>query len=119
MNQEIHDKMNTYFASKLAACAAEAAALEADDRKDEAIFARIRGNVYDIFRTVFSVALNTEADAAGMFRKKLDEIPRNWQTARQLAETHGNSGKAHIEDIKLQTAAEIRRVFEAVREESI
>lgn len=113
MNQEKRDKLNAYFADKLAACAAEAAALAADDRKDEAIFAKIRGNVYDIFRTVFSATGNAEG-----FRQKLDQIPRNWQTARQLAETHGDSARAHIEDIKLQTAAEIRRVFETIREET-
>ena len=98
----------------------EAAALEQDNRRDEAAFAKIRLNVYDIFRTVFTVALSSAGEdkskAADFFLTKLEQIPKNWHTSLELARQHGNDTKAHIEQIKLDTAAEIRSMFASIRE---
>ena len=95
---------------KIAACATEAKALELDDRRDEAVFAKIRMNVYDIFRTVFKASV-TQNDADAFFLEKLEQIPENWRTSLSMTLQHGNTEKAHIEQIKLDTAAEIRRLF--------
>ncbi len=51
------EMMNSYFDEQIAACAARSQALLADDRTDESNFEKIRANVYDIFRTMLSVAV--------------------------------------------------------------
>lgn len=110
MNEIKSQKLLSIIDEKIAACGAQAKALELDDRRDEAVFARIRLNVYDIFRTVYTAALN-QPDPDAFFLAKLDQIPENWRTALDLALRHGNDSKAHIEQIKLKTADEIRGLF--------
>lgn len=111
MNQEKRSASYAYFDTQIRTCSAEAAMLGADDRADEAVFVKIRLNVYDIFRTVFSVAARNAAEdddkLTQFFFTKLQEIPRNWHVSHTSAEAHGNSEKAHIERIKLDTAEEI------------
>lgn len=103
----------SYLESQAALCRAGSGALSADGRYDEAVFAKVRLNVYDIFRTVFSAAVNTAGeDAAAFFREKLQQIPANWVTALAAAEQHGHSEKAHIERLKLEIAGAVRAKFQ-------
>ena len=110
MNKANQQKMCSRLDEKIAACAAEVKALELDDRRDDAVFVKIRMNVYDIFRTVFKASAS-QPDANAFFLEKLDQIPHNWRTSLSLAQQHGNVEKAHIEQLKLDTAAEIRSLF--------
>ena len=113
--------LNDYFAAQIGACAAEETRLNEQERKDEAVFAKIRGNVFDIFRTVYAAGVKAvgEEQAAAFLREKLDTIPQNWRTALEQAEAHGETEKAHIERIKLKAVQEIRSAAEAIwREET-
>ena len=108
-------QLNTYFEKKLTECAGQKAALSAEDRRDEANFCQIRANIYDIFRTILSVAertQNTDEDVAGFFTKKLREMKNTWAESGKKAAEHGDDSKAAIEQIKVETAEEIRQVFE-------
>ena len=116
MNETQINNMLSYFDGKIAACQAEAEALELDHRRDEAIFAKVRLNIYDVFRTVFKVAATMEDNAERFFLAKLEEIPRGWQTSLALAQQHGNTRKTVLEQIKLDTAAQIRSTFDSIRE---
>ena len=107
------NQITTYFEERIAACQAAAAALTADDRADEAVFEKIRMNVFDIFCTVY----NAGAQVSGgdpvkqlhFLCKRLEQIPASWEKALETALAHGNSEKSHIEQIKLDAVAEIRR----------
>lgn len=114
MNETKINRFNAFFDEKIAACRAEAEALALDDRQDEAAFAKIRLNVYDIFRTVLAAGKGSSE----FFRSRLDEIPRNWSSSLALARQHGDDRKAHIEQLKLDTASEIRRAFASIQEEA-
>lgn len=107
------EQINAYFEERIAAFQAAAAALHGDNREDEAVFEKIRMNVYDIFHTVYSAGEKVSGGDAGkqldFLRKRLEEIPGSWQKALDAAENHGNSEKAHIEQIKLDVVAEIRQ----------
>ena len=120
MNQSKRNAMQAYFESKISDCAAKTAALHADDRTDEAVFVRIRMNVYDIFRTIFSVCEKSAGDDDQKlirdFLGRLQQIPRNWHTSLAAAETHGDAEKAHIEGLKLDTIARISRDFTRIWE---
>lgn len=90
--------------ARTAQCMAQQKALAADGRGDEARFMQIRANVYGIFR---SVCAAMKGDMAQV-REKLHVIPAAWEESLRLAEAHNETEKAHIECIKLETAAAIR-----------
>ena len=120
MNEDKQNKMIRYFAEQTESCKAAAQHLQNDDRADEAVFAKIRLNIYEIFNTVFSVAVTTagpDADKiAAFFLARLRQIPQSWHAALAAAEAHGETEKVLIERIKLETAAEIQKEFETVWE---
>ena len=88
---------------------AAAAALLADNRKDEADFEKIRANVYGIFSAVLDAAVKArgESGAEEFFRSKLREIPSGWRGALSDARSRGDSAAAMVEKLKLDSVAEI------------
>lgn len=79
----------------------ESRRLAADERGDEGDLAKIRANVYGICRSVFQTL------GAERGRAKLAELKNAWETALSAAREHGDVKKAVIEEIKLETLAEI------------
>ena len=95
------------------ACAAleqEAKALKDAGRADEANLVRIRINIHQIAGTIYKVCQRTAPGAA--FREaylaKLDALPANWISARELAAQHDDQCRVVIEDIKLDTLRMLR-----------
>ena len=86
-----------------------------DERTDEATFEKVKANVYDIFRTILSVAVKTskgDPDAVRrFFVQKTEQIPSSWVTAYDKAEQHNDTVKMRLEQIKLDTIGEIRENF--------
>lgn len=109
----MENQITTYFEERIAACQAAAAALNRDNRADEGVFEKIRMNVFDIFRTVYTaggrVSGGDVEKQLAFLSKRLEEIPSSWNAALEVALDHGNSEKAHIEQVKLDAVAEIRR----------
>lgn len=93
-------------------CMARKAALHADGRGDEASFMQIRANVYGIFR---SVCTAVKGDVPQL-QARLTSIPAAWASALYEAELHGDEARAHIERIKLETAAAIRHYIHNLQE---
>lgn len=118
MNEKIKE-MNTYFALQIDRCAQRGRELLADGRADEADLEKVRANVYDIFRTVLTVAEKRggEEEVKDFFLEKTEKIPENWLSSRAQAEQHGDTVKAYIEQIKLDTRDEIRARVAAIWEE--
>ena len=56
MEQKI-TKMNNWFEEKIAACGSREKELQADDRKDEAVFEKVKANIYDAMRTWLAVGV--------------------------------------------------------------
>lgn len=111
-------EMYGYMAHEIAHCAHRQQELEADQRADEAVFEKIKANVYDIFRTILDVALKSsrgdEAEAARFFRQKLKQLPAAWAAAQDKARQHGDAVLLRLEEVKLDTAAEIERRFDEI-----
>lgn len=120
MNETKRNETVRFFADRMENCKAIAQQLCSDDREDEAVFAKIQRNVYDIFNSVFSVAVKTagqdDEKAVQFFLIRLQQIPQSWHAALANAEAHGESEKAHIERIKLEAVAEIQKEFERIWE---
>lgn len=115
MNDVKRSETIRFFADRMANCSAIAQQLRSDDREDEAVFAKIQLNIYRIFNSVFSVAIETagqdDEKVVQFFLIRLQQIPQSWHTALANAEQHGEMEKAHIERMKLDVAAEIKTAF--------
>ena len=105
------ESLHTFLTEQAAACKERAAALTADDRRDEAVFEKIRGNVYEIFSAVLNTAKN-QPEPMVFFRRQLDAIPANWEAALEKAKAHGDEAKAHTELLKLEAVRAIRAHME-------
>ena len=113
-------KLNSYFEEQISLYKQCNEKLLADDRMDEAVFEKVRANVYDNFRTIFSVADKTgKGDAEAVkrfFILKLQQTPSNWTAAYNQAREHDDTAKMQIEQIKLDTAEKIKNRFTAIWE---
>lgn len=120
MEQKV-SKLNSYFEEQIVLCGQRGKELLADDRRDEANFEKVRGNVYDIFRTILLVAVKTckgDPEATRQFFvRKTEQIPSNWAAAYQQVKQHGDAVKMQIEQIKLDTIDEIKKTFAQIWEE--
>lgn len=108
--------MSTYIEGLEAAAAqlaGEAAALRAEGRGDEATLARIRINIHDICRTLYTVCARSAQGEAfrALYLRKLDHLAQEWQSARERAAQHDDGCRAAIEDVKLETLAANRQAF--------
>lgn len=108
-------KLNRYFEEQIAMCNQRNKKLLDDERTDEATFEKVKANVYDIFRTILSVAVITskgDPDAVRrFFVQKIEQIPSSWVTAYDKAKQHNDTVKMCLEEIKLDTIGEIKENF--------
>ena len=113
-------KLNSWFEEKIALCGKRNQELNGDGRTDEAIFEKIKANIYDVFRTVLSVAVKTgkeDADAVKtFFVQRAEQIPAGWAVALEKAREHNDTVRMQTEQIKLDTIDELREEFAKVWE---
>lgn len=98
-----------YLDSKADFYRQESRRLAEDDRRDEGDLAEIRANVYGICKSVFQVLDAPKAVC------KLDGLRNEWEASRRAAQVHGDGKKAAIEEIKLETLAEIQAELQKER----
>lgn len=107
--------MNAYFDEQTALCARRRSTLRAEGYSDDADFEKIRANVFEIFRTVLSVAVKTNPDDPSavrqFFLQKTEDIPKSWRSALEAAKQHGDAARIHPELLKLDTVSAIRAHF--------
>lgn len=120
MEQKI-SALNGYFEEQISQCGQRSRELLADGRADEATFEKVRGNMFDIFRTVLSVAVEQskgDTDAVrSFFALRLEQIPASWATSYDKAKEHNDTEKMRVEQIKLNAIAEIKATFARIWEE--
>ena len=110
--KEQRRKFAAYFDERIAACKQRGQLLAEDDRVDEGNFEKVRAIVYEIFKTILSVAERVcgEEDGAkrDFFLQKAEQIPTSWAASYEKAKQSGDVEKMHIERIKLDTVQEIK-----------
>lgn len=108
-----------FLEARICKCRERAAELEKDFRKDEAVFEKVRENVYDIFKTVLHVANaqhgRDEAAVRLFFESRLNQIPAAWAASLEKARLHGDENKALIEEIKLAAVSDIKAALEEAK----
>ncbi len=117
------ERLNEYFDRQIALCMQRHAEKAADDRSDEADFEKIKANIYDIFRTVLSVAVREGKDdpdaVRRFFESKTEQIPSGWAAAHEKARLHNDTARMQTERIKLDAAEDIRKAFAEIWEGAV
>ena len=112
-----------YLETQIQSCRQEESRLIGDCRKDEANFCRIRANVFEIFKTLFTSAQKSAVNKSSQdrdteiqknFLNKASRIPENWVASRQKAEEHQDAARLLIENTKLQAAREVTEQFSLI-----
>jgi hypothetical protein len=123
MSEGKQAQMELYFTENIGKCKELEQTLSADGRGDEAIFARVRGNVFDIFQKIFSMSVRKvgteEEEIRSFFGEKLEEIPAPWRASLEKAQAHGDVEKVNIETIKLDALGEIDGTFRRIWGETL
>lgn len=114
------EKMNRYFEERIAGCEQRDKELNADGRGDEAVFEKVRANIYDAMRTWLAVAArigNGNADAAkDFFIQRVEQIPAAWTAAYDKAKEHDDTVRMQTEQVKLDVVREVRAKFDEIWE---
>lgn len=105
-----------YLSSKIEEGKAETASLLADGRTDDANFAKVRTNIYDICRTVSQVLINRPGAGTAAVRAQLDRFRTEWGAALDKAKQHGNINGIAVEETKLEALDDITAHFQEVAE---
>lgn len=98
-----------YLDSKADFYRQESRRLVEDDRRDEGDLSKIRANVYGICKSVFQVLDTPKAVC------KLDGLRSEWETSLITAREHNDVKKGAVEEIKLETLAEIQAELQKER----
>ena len=87
--------------------------LAASDRKDESNLVKIRINVYGICKSIYGVFSNMTGNRGWKsdYLQKLENMEQSWKSSYIKAKEHDDVKKAVIEEIKLQTLAEVKNKF--------
>ena len=103
-----------YLEEKIAEGKAEIAALEADGRKDDANFAKIGTNIYDICRTVSKVHLERTGAGRDAVLAQLNRFRREWGAALERAKEHDDIDRIAVEEAKMAALEDIFAHFPEV-----
>ena len=121
MNEQ-QQKFESYLDEQIAACKQRSKLLAEDDRMDEGNFEKVRANVYEIFKTILSVAEkvcgNDDIAKRHFFFTKAEQIPMSWTTSYEKAKQNRDVEKMRIESIKLDTIQEIKDMCMQIWEET-
>ena len=105
-----------YLSSKIEEGKAETAALLADGRRDDANFAKVCTNIYDVCRTVSQALMNRSGAGTGAIRAQLERFRTEWSAALEKAKQHGNVSGIAVEETKLAALDDIIAHFREVTE---
>ncbi len=106
-----------YLGERAGAGRAEAEALAAEGRQDDANFAKVRANIYDVCGTVTRALLNRPGAGTGAVRAQLERFRTEWSTALEKAKARGDVRGIAVEEIKLAALEDVIGRFPEVKAE--
>lgn len=106
-----------YLDQKIASGKADIAALTEEGRKDDADFAKIRTNIYDVCKTVTQALINRPGAGADAVKVQFGRFESAWGAALEKAREHGNIGAVAVEETKLAALEDIAAHFSEVTKE--
>ena len=119
MEQKVN-AMNKYFDEQIALCGQRGRELDADERKDEAVFEKVKANIYDVFRKILAAAVQVgrgNEEATGrFFAERAEQIPAGWAAAYEKAKEHNDAARMQTEQVKLDAVRVIKTRFSEIWE---
>ena len=105
----------TYLDSRIEEGRAEIAALTADGRTDDANFAKIRTNIYDVCRTVSRTLADRPGAGIDAIAAQLERFRATWGAALEKAKQHDDISGIAVEETKLAALEDVIAHFREVK----
>lgn len=106
----------TYLENRIEEGKAEIVLLEAEGRKDDANFAKVRTNIYDVCKTVSQALGNRPGAGVAAIKARLESFRANWGAALEKAKQHDDANGIVVEETKLAALSDIMEHFREVSE---
>ena len=86
---------------------AEIAKMEEDGRFDDAVFAKVRVNIYDVCRTVTGALAGRPGAGLPAVKARFERFGTEWTGALEKARAHGDARNVVIGETKLEALADV------------
>ena len=103
-----------YLENRITEGKEEIITLEADGRKDDANFTKVRTNIYDVCKTVTQTLADRPGAGIHAVRAQLERFRAGWSAALEKAKQHGDIPAAAVEETKLAALEDIIARFPEV-----
>ena len=103
-----------YLTRQIGTVQEEIKGLEAEGRRDDADFAKVRLNIYDVCKTVTNALTGRPGAGTGAVKAQFERFKTSWSAALDKAKTHGNARNVVVEETKLDTLADVIAHFPEV-----
>ena len=81
--------------------------LEAEERKDEADFAKVRKNIYEVCSTVTIAIANRPGSRPDAVKAQFERFRKQWTEAMEKAKEHGDARNTVIGETKLAALEDV------------
>ena len=95
------EKFIEYLTLQIEAGKKDIADLEKSGRQDDADFAKVRTNIYDVCRTVTNALINRPDAGKEAVRAQLGRFEKAWTAALDKAREHGDTRNTVVGETKL------------------
>ena len=103
-----------YLTQQLEAGKSDIARLDADGLQDDADFAKVRTNIYEIARTVTMALRNRPGAGTEAVEAQFARFRAGWQATLDKAREHGDTRNIVVEETKLSALEDIIAHFREV-----
>ncbi len=96
-----------YLTEQIEAGKAEIARLEEDGCRDDADFAKVRTNIYEVCRTVTNALVDRPGAGPEAVKKQFENFRTTWGAALDNVRKHGDTRNIVIEEAKLNVLEDV------------
>ena len=100
-----------YLSKQIEAGSDDAARLEKEGRRDEADFAKVRTNIYEVCRTVTNALAERPGAGPRAVKTRFESFRASWSAALEKARTHEDARNIVVEETKLQALEDVLAHF--------
>ena len=105
----------SYLDSRVKESRAEIAVLTAEGRTDDANFAKVRTNIYDVCRTVSRTLADRPGAGGNAIAAQLERFRATWGAALEKAKQHDDVSGIAVEETKLTALEDVIAHFREVK----
>lgn len=103
-----------YLTRQTEAGRVDIARMEKEGCRDDADFAKVRMNIYDVCKTVTNALIDRPGAGAEAVKAQLLRFRSTWNTALEKAREHGDVRNIVVEETKLQALEDVIAHFPEV-----